>query len=354
MAVELVVITTVFSVLAMLLSFIRFYVRGRATLGADDYVLMVVVFLLLLQMIGGILLAFVGGQGWGVQDLALHPEKKAPLPHLRYWMILIYTVAVVLIKTSILLSYYRIFGHLQRTKIFIYTLLALSWAWGVGVFFAAVFQCTPVEKAWNQAKPGHCIKFIPFLWGNSISNFIIDWLILAVPVAPVLKLHLPLTQKILVGLAFLCGALTCVASTVRSASTAQFNPADIKGEAYAALWTRLEPPLATIAACLPFLARLFSRGVVKSIKNVTKRTGSNKNSQQSGDTNIRGGPNSHYKTLSGEAPLVSMGSRNGIHKVTTTTINSHYEDKDDYELGALSSTLTAPGKTRQPDGKPIW
>lgn len=54
-AVELVVITTVFSVLAMLLSFIRFYVRGRATLGVDDYVLMVVVFLLLLQMIGGIL-----------------------------------------------------------------------------------------------------------------------------------------------------------------------------------------------------------------------------------------------------------------------------------------------------------
>ena len=102
-AVDMVVSTTVLSVLAILLALIRFYARGRANLGADDYVLMFVVILLNNLDGGGISayvcphdesdklpyrslpltdckVAFVGGQGWGVQDLALHPEKKAPLP----------------------------------------------------------------------------------------------------------------------------------------------------------------------------------------------------------------------------------------------------------------------------------
>jgi hypothetical protein len=124
-----------------------------------------------------------------------------------YWGELGYSISVVLIKTSILFSYLRIFGHLQQTKLYIYVLLALSWAWGIGVFFTSIFQCRPIRKAWNPALPGHCIETIPLLWGTSISNFIIDWLVLAVPIYPVLKLQLPRTRKILVFLSFFCGAL---------------------------------------------------------------------------------------------------------------------------------------------------
>jgi hypothetical protein len=144
-----------------------------------------------------------------------------------YFPSLSYSTVVVTIKTSILISYYRIFGHVLRTRYFIYVLLAASWAWGIANFFALLFQCTPIDKAWHPEKPGHCIQFIPFLWGTSITNFIIDWLILAVPIAPVLKLRLPRTQKILVGLSFLCGSLACIASTVRSAKTAEFDPTDL-------------------------------------------------------------------------------------------------------------------------------
>ena len=124
-----------------------------------------------------------------------------------YFPELNYTIVVVLIKTSILYSYKRIFGHVKTTKYHIYALLALSWAWGVAFFLTIVFQCTPVDKAWMPEKPGYCIPIVPFLWGNSISNFIIDWMILLVPVVPVLKLHLPMTQKILVALSFLFGSL---------------------------------------------------------------------------------------------------------------------------------------------------
>jgi hypothetical protein len=52
LAVNAVVVTTVLSFLAISLSGVRFYVRGRAGLGQDDYVLMVVVLFLILQLIG--------------------------------------------------------------------------------------------------------------------------------------------------------------------------------------------------------------------------------------------------------------------------------------------------------------
>lgn len=114
---------------------------------------------------------------------------------------------VVLIKASILFSYKRIFGYVKTTRYHIYILLALSWSWGITVFLTCLFQCTPIDEAWLPEKPGHCIETIPFLWGNSISNFVIDWMILAVPIIPVLKLQLPSTKRFLVSLSFLCGSL---------------------------------------------------------------------------------------------------------------------------------------------------
>lgn len=124
-----------------------------------------------------------------------------------YFPELNYTIVVVLIKTSILFSYKRIFGHVKATKYHIYALLGLSWAWGIAFFLTITFQCNPIDKAWIPEKPGHCIPIVPFLWGNSISNFIIDWMILLVPVIPVLKLQLPMKQKVLVGLSFLFGSV---------------------------------------------------------------------------------------------------------------------------------------------------
>ena len=70
-----------------------------------------------------------------------------------------------------------------------------------------VFQCTPISKAWEPLKPGKCIDWLSFLWGNSVSSCIIDWMILAVPVVPVWKLQMSLAQKTLVAGAFALGSM---------------------------------------------------------------------------------------------------------------------------------------------------
>lgn len=124
-----------------------------------------------------------------------------------YWPELGYTILVATIKFSILISLHRIFGLIKWFRVAVYILATLEGIWFFGVFFSVLFQCTPIDKAWIPTKPGHCIELLPFLWGNSVSNNIIDWLILLLPVIPVLKLSLDNVHKCLVLGSFALGSV---------------------------------------------------------------------------------------------------------------------------------------------------
>lgn len=126
---------------------------------------------------------------------------------MEYWPELGYTICVATIKISVLLSYNRIFGRLKWFRYSLIVFGILTSVWFLGVFFSVIFQCTPVDKAWNPIKPGHCIALKPFLWGNSISNTVLDYCILLLPVIPVLRLQMAPVQKMLVLVSFSLGSL---------------------------------------------------------------------------------------------------------------------------------------------------
>ena len=126
---------------------------------------------------------------------------------MEYWPELGYTIIIAIIKISILISYKWIFGRLIWFRYATFTIAALTSIWFFGVFFSVMFQCTPVDKAWQPTKPGHCIDFTAFLWGNSISNTVLDYLILLLPVVPVWNLQMSTVQKVLVLFSFSLGSL---------------------------------------------------------------------------------------------------------------------------------------------------
>lgn len=123
-AVNAVVVTTVLTALGIITAALRFMLRKREALGTDDYVLMVALFFLILQLISAYLrmillfhivatdplrptnalsycfvhmigwtsclyrilrsltffeVAFLGGEGWSTEDLAKHPERITKL-----------------------------------------------------------------------------------------------------------------------------------------------------------------------------------------------------------------------------------------------------------------------------------
>lgn len=119
-----------------------------------------------------------------------------------------YTILVATVKLSILFSYKRIFGHLRKLKVYIHVLMGLSVGWGVSCVFVIIFQCWPIERVWHPTMTeGGCIDLVAFLWATSISNLIIDWLILTVPVVPIWKLQMSGVQKGLVAGSFALGSV---------------------------------------------------------------------------------------------------------------------------------------------------
>ncbi|CAG8949921.1 hypothetical protein HYFRA_00004251 [Hymenoscyphus fraxineus] len=249
-------------ILSILTAFSTLFVALRLTkrklaknLGVDDWFLIFALLMIYVQDVGAFLLAIKGGEGKPFATLT--PDEVTWLLKMFYWPELGYTILIATIKFSILLSYRRIFGHIQWFKYAVYTLGTLVGVWFIGVFFSVMFQCTPIDKAWFPLKEGHCIDLVPFLWGNSVSNNLLDWMILALPVVPVWRLQMEPVQKSLVLGSFLLGSIACVASLIRAIFTGTVDLSDLSKSVFkASIWTYIEPSIGVIAACLPYLTNM--------------------------------------------------------------------------------------------------
>ncbi|KAK8115748.1 hypothetical protein PG984_012250 [Apiospora sp. TS-2023a] len=261
-------IVIVLSSLATAFGLTRIFVRRKGPLGTDDRILCVALVFIWAQATGACLLASKGGMGRPMGTLS--PDEITWLLKMFYWPELGYTLLVVFVKTSILLSYRRIFGHVKSTRWHIYVLMGLVWSWGIAIFLTCVFQCTPIRKAWEPAVHGKCIQLVPFLWGNSVSNLIIDWMILAVPIVPVWKLHMDPAQKTLVAGSFALGSIACTASTVRAATTGSLDANDLSKSVFlSSVWTYIEPSVAIVSACLPFLSTILRARILRAISSIS-------------------------------------------------------------------------------------
>ncbi|KAH9871546.1 hypothetical protein J1614_005801 [Plenodomus biglobosus] len=264
-----IIITAVLSVIATLFVVARVWMRAKkGFVGSDDWLLIAGVFLLYLQDVGAILLAVKGGEGKPFAELTM--DEMTWLFKMFFWPELGYTITITLIKVSILISFKRIFGHIPWVMKCIYIIGGLCVGWGIGIFLTVVFQCNPVDKVWLPLKPGHCIELIPFLWGNSISNNLLDWSILLLPIIPVWGLQMESRQKALVLCAFFLGSLACIASLVRAVMTVTIDLADISKSVFnASVWTYIEPCLGISSACLPFLANSLGQRLLNIAQVIT-------------------------------------------------------------------------------------
>ncbi|KAL8753029.1 MAG: hypothetical protein Q9184_005543 [Pyrenodesmia sp. 2 TL-2023] len=263
--------------------------RKREFVGIDDWLLGFAVLLLYGQAITGTLckdttmlelkvsadfqysVAAKGGEGKQMTELTANEFS---------WMLKVNKTnpirlspahpSLPLIKFSVLVSYNGIFGRLKWFRNAVITLGALTAAWFLGTFFATIFQCTPIDKAWIPSKPGHCIPLKPYLYGNAVPNAIIDFCILLLPVAPVLRLQMATTQKVLVLLSFSLGSLACISSTVRAAQTRTVDITNLSASLFeASIWTYIEPNAGVLSACLPYLAHVFGKRLLDAFKTLS-------------------------------------------------------------------------------------
>lgn len=122
--------------------------------------------------------------------------------------IVTYSLAVTMVKISILTLYRRIFDTARFHQASL-VLGVVCVTWFFVICFTDIFQCRPFEAAFDPQLvfTYHCIDIQSYLWGVVLSNLVIDLAILYLPLPMVWKLQLSIRQKLALTGMFLLGLL---------------------------------------------------------------------------------------------------------------------------------------------------
>lgn len=139
----------------------------------------------------------------------------------------LWTVAITLIKFSVLLLYLRLFANFKVARWTIRALMGVVSLWGIvvvstnpehfsdqfanyiGQSFLTVFRCNPISRGWEvPTARGTCItKGAHLLFGSTVTHIITDVAILAIPIPVVSELQMQLAQRLILCCIFSLGGL---------------------------------------------------------------------------------------------------------------------------------------------------
>ncbi|KAG5982345.1 hypothetical protein E4U55_002036 [Claviceps digitariae] len=115
------------------------------------------------------------------------------------------------VKASALFFYKRIFcvaGRKAALNVIIITLLVIVACWVVTFEILLAFQCgTHFSAPWDGTQLKYCTMSYPVLQAQAVSDFLLDVLVLIMPMYPVTQLHTTWTRKVAIVGIFL---LACI------------------------------------------------------------------------------------------------------------------------------------------------
>ena len=118
-----------------------------------------------------------------------------------------YSLAIAFTKLSIMVLYLRIFPGNTLRKI-IFATSAFTGAFCVASVCATIFQCAPVQAAWDfEIMDAKCYDYTTFLYVSSAVNVATDVLVCVMPLGHFWRLKLPKKQKMILCGLFLVGGL---------------------------------------------------------------------------------------------------------------------------------------------------
>ncbi|ETS76307.1 hypothetical protein PFICI_11694 [Pestalotiopsis fici W106-1] len=176
----------------------------------------------------------------------------------------VYSVAIYLVKISIILQYCRIFKDTRFYRFYFGVMLLLA-VWTVVMSFLLIFICVPVRRFWDENAPGKCMNMLALWLSVAVINMITDLTCFLIPIPPLLQLQMSRNNKILLSAIFALALCPCAISAYRVKTLiAVASSSDLSWENNnTALFTFLELCTGAVAACLPacrpVLAKLMPR-----------------------------------------------------------------------------------------------
>ena len=109
-------------------------------------------------------------------------------------------------KIAILCLYRRVFPQPILKRIFVATGAVLV-GHSVAGFLASLTQCIPLAHYWDPEVPGTCANQLAFVIAMGIVTVITDFIVLALPIFPLLRLQVSKTRRVQLIIVFLFGGL---------------------------------------------------------------------------------------------------------------------------------------------------
>lgn len=127
-----------------------------------------------------------------------------------YCGFVLYITSRHFVRLSLLLFYYRLFGHIPMARRLIRLTSGLVVAMCIAFDFSILFGCTPIKhfwESWDNQHEGHCISIHAFFWAGAIIDIATDVWIMLIPVPFLMQLKLSLRKRILSSIMFAFGIL---------------------------------------------------------------------------------------------------------------------------------------------------
>lgn len=110
-------------------------------------------------------------------------------------------------KISLLVFYLQLSPQ-RWFRLSCWATLGLIIGYSVGIFFSLLFACSPIAMSWDVGiTEGSCINRPTLYIATAVANILSDIILFILPIPMVIKLQIPLMQKIGLGFIFTVGSL---------------------------------------------------------------------------------------------------------------------------------------------------
>ncbi|KAL9105534.1 MAG: hypothetical protein Q9227_009308 [Pyrenula ochraceoflavens] len=187
---------------------------------------------------------------------------------------------------------------------------------------------SPIEKAWDKKLDGHCISIGGVWYGNSVMTILTDLAIIILPVREILRLNMPMAQKLGLAMLFSLGFFVMACTIVRMITV---GPAITKTDTlhYQAIsnsWTFLEVNVGIICACLPVLKSLLLHFFPRLFRSTRNAGSSGYGYAHSSNNKPRS--NSHHHNLSSSRYSTHIVTGKPGFSTTTKATPDHASDEE--------------------------
>ncbi|KAK3368452.1 hypothetical protein B0H63DRAFT_76389 [Podospora didyma] len=170
-------------------------------------------------------------------------------------------------------------------RLFLWVMVGLQLVVALYATLASTLQCIPLEAAWDLLglmTDAKCWSKYAIRTSSicvSSFNIVTDVIFALMPVTFLLKLQIPLRERIVIGILMALGIFASVASIIKANAAANFGLTDdpnLEGISMGT-WSLVEEQVAFIAACIPVLRKPFQQvlqhfGLVTVSNTTAKKT----------------------------------------------------------------------------------